>query len=111
MVQAGEPTPEALLEALKDGQFYSSQGPTIEHVGIDGDRVIVRCSPARSIHAAGRPPLNRYVHAESGQTITEASFSIEAFAGESCRITVVDERGRRAWTNPFWLDAWGPGIG
>ena len=111
MVQAAEPTPEALLEALKDGQFYSSQGPTIEHVGIEDDQVVIRCSPVASIHAAGRPPLNRYLFAGDGQTITEASFPLEAFAGQSCRVTVIDERGKRAWTNPFWLDAYGPGIG
>ncbi|HEV2529152.1 MAG TPA: CehA/McbA family metallohydrolase [Thermomicrobiales bacterium] len=110
MVRAAELTPEALVEALKDGQFYSSQGPTIEDVSVDDENITIRCSPAASIHAAGEPPLNRFVHAEPGETITEATFPVQHFGGRSCRLTVVDREGRRAWTNPFWLDAYGPGL-
>ena len=111
MVQAESLTPEALLAALKVGRYYSSQGPTLEHVGIDGDQIVVRCSPCQSIHASGRQPLNRYAHAAPGTLLTEASFPVAHFDGYSCRVTIVDAQGLRAWTNPFWLDAYGPGIG
>ena len=104
MVRADALTPAALLASLRAGRYYSSQGPTIAHVGVDDGAITVRCSPAASIHAAGRPPLNRYHHAPDGGTVTEATFPAPAFAGDSCRITVVDRQGRRAWTNPFWLD-------
>jgi hypothetical protein len=111
MVRAKELSPEALLAALKDGHFYSSQGPTIEDVTVTDETITVRCSPAASIHAAGEPPLNRYVHAGDGETITEATFPIAYFGGRSCRVTVVDHEGRRAWTNPFWLEEFGPLVG
>lgn len=111
MVQADALTPEALLASLKEGRYYSSQGPTIEHIAIDDEEITVRCSPAASIHAAGRPPLNRYRHAEDGGAVCEATFPVEAFAGDSCRITVVDHDGKRAWTNPFWLEGRGAEVG
>lgn len=110
MVQAESLTPDALLGSLKDGHYYSTQGPTFDYVGIDGDQIVVRCSPVKSIHAAGRPPLNRFAHAEPGELLTEAAFPVSHFDGYFCRITIVDEHGMRGWTNPFWLDGYGPGF-
>jgi hypothetical protein len=110
MVRADSLEPGSLLQALKEGYFYSSQGPTLEYVGIENDEIVVSCSPVVSIHAAGRPPINRYAITDGEGPITSARFPLEPFAGNFCRITVIDERGRRAWTNPFWLDGYGPDI-
>jgi hypothetical protein len=41
MVKAEENEPEALLAALKRGDFYSSQGPELRDVRIEGDEVVV----------------------------------------------------------------------
>lgn len=96
MVRAEEPEPEALLAALKAGHHYSSRGPEIHDVAVEGDRVRVECSPAAAVYASGRPPAAVY---ERGDGLTACALPLERFGGSWFRITVVGEDGRRAWTN------------
>lgn len=99
-VKAADLTPAALLAALKAGHYYSSQGPTIESIEIDNGTLRVTTSSARLIVVSGRAAASRVVR---GPAVTEAALSVEPFAGSYCRVTVVDESGRRAWSNPIWL--------
>ena len=41
--------PEALLEALKTGHYYSSQGPQIHELSISGKELTIACSPVDTI--------------------------------------------------------------
>lgn len=100
-VRATALDPELLLAALKAGDFYSSQGPEIHEVHLDGDQIRIACSPARSIFVTGYGSIGRH---QTGEGITSAAFPLGPFRGSYCRITVVDAAGRRAWTNPIWLD-------
>jgi hypothetical protein len=93
--------PESLLAALKAGQFYSSQGPEIHDVQIDARRLRVSCSPVAHVYLSGKAPLARQIH---GTDITTCEFSLEPFRDSYARITVIDEHGKRAWSNPFWPD-------
>ena len=102
-VRADALEPAALLAALKAGDFYSSQGPEIHDVTVDpaADRITVACSPAASVHVIGRGAPNRWARTDG---ITEAEFPLAPFAAHYFRVTVIDDQGRRAWTNPIWLD-------
>jgi hypothetical protein len=103
-VKAERLEPAALLAALKAGQFYASQGPLIHDVRLDGDCLKVACSPARAIFVAGPRSLSARVH---GAGLTAAGLSLERFREQKaayCRVTVLDAAGRRAWTNPIWLE-------
>ena len=93
--------PEALLSALKAGEYYSSTGPRILDIDlIPGDKVTVRFSPVDRIFFTGHGSHTQVVH---GEEITEAEFSLQRLApGEYYRITVRDANGGRAWTNPIW---------
>lgn len=104
MVKAEENAPEALLAALHAGAYYSTQGPEITDIRIDGDALIVSCSPASAIIAAGPVSDNRRQHASAGEPgLTGARLDLAPFKGNWCRVTVVDDHGRRAWSNPLWL--------
>lgn len=103
MVKAQENTPEALLAAMKRGDFYSSRGPVIEAIDIDGDVVHITSSSARGIMVLGRGSRAEYVD-YADQPNTGATLPLARFAGDWCRIVVVDAAGRQAWTNPIWLD-------
>jgi hypothetical protein len=94
--------PDALLAALKAGHFYSSQGPELRDVAVAGNQLRVACSPAEAIYLGGRgsPRAARF-----GEGLTRAEFALAPFDGGYCRVTVVDGAGRRAWSNPIWLDA------
>lgn len=101
MVRARDNTPEALLDALKDGAFYASQGPRIHSVDLTGETLEVACSPAASIILAG--PLGWRERA-IGNGLTAARFEIDADHGGWRRLIVRDALGRRAWSNPMWID-------
>jgi hypothetical protein len=100
-VRAERLEPDALLRALHDGAYYSTQGPRIEDVEADGDRVHVRCSPARAIALTGIHGWRSAV-AEGEPTLTEATLDLAKLRSPYWRLTVTAEDGTRAWTNPVW---------
>lgn len=105
MVKAEANEPDALLAALKSGAYYSSTGPELRNVALDGDDLVIECSPARDVIAVGRGSPSEVVWDESGQGLTEARLPLERFRkGGWVRATVVDGQGRKAWSNPLWLD-------
>jgi len=100
-VKADELTPEALLESLKTGHFYSSQGPKIYDIRVDGDEIAVECSPASVVVASGRGSRGEKA---LGTGMTGARLPLRRFKNAYFRVTVVDDHGRKAWSNAVWLD-------
>jgi predicted metal-dependent phosphoesterase TrpH len=100
MVKAWENEPEALVEAMKRGLFYSSQGPEIFEFSLDDDGVDVRCSPSVNIALVGRG--TRAVHC-AGAEMSRARLPIDKFSGDWFRLVVADAAGKLAWTNPVWF--------
>ncbi len=93
--------PDSLLEALKQGHYYSSTGPQIFDVQFAADnKLIVRCSPASRVFVTGAGYMARHIY---GNGISEAEFDLSGFKSPYCRITVRDAQGKRAWSNPIWL--------
>jgi hypothetical protein len=112
-VRASERSVEAVLDALRTGAFYGSQGPVLEEIRRDGDAVVVRCTPCRSVTLVSGKTTGAAVHAgrlgyrhagaiteRAGDLVTGARLSIPP-AARYARIELVDEQGRRAWSNPF----------
>ena len=92
----------SILKALESGRFYSSTGPEIRLFAIDGDEAVIETSPVReAVFINGTRP-NRFVRAENG-LITSARVKLQDKT-KYIRATVVDEFGRRAWTNPIFID-------
>lgn len=100
-VRAASLDPQALLDALKAGHFYSSQGPEIHDIRITGDEMHVACSPATALYLTGRGSIRQAYY---GEALEEGTFSLARFRGDPCRVTVLDSAGKRAWSNPIWLD-------
>lgn len=103
MVKSQENTPEALLEALKAGEFYSSTGPMIHDIRINGHTIEVDCSEVATITVqgagAGAPAL-------CGENMTTGSLGFERLKDSPwIRVTVIDHAGKRAWSNPIWQNA------
>jgi hypothetical protein len=99
MVKARANEPDALLAALKAGQFYATQGPAIHDITWEENSVEITCSPAASIMVLGRG-------SRAAQSVapfqTRARLSIAALrAGGFARVVVADAQGRRAWSNPI----------
>ncbi len=101
MVKAEENSPEALLDALKRGDYYSSQGPELRGIEIDGRNIRVQSSAAASIVVMGQGSAAKAVH---GASLTEGVIPLDRFHGSPwIRVSVIDRAGRRAWSNPIWL--------
>jgi hypothetical protein len=100
-VRAEALTPDALLAALKAGDYYTSQGPLIHDIELDETHLRVACSPVTSVYLTGRAERSQRRH---GHGLVDAVFPTVDFRGSYCRVTVVDQFGRRAWSNPIWFD-------
>lgn len=97
--------PDALLSSLKAGRYYSTQGPEMSELILEGERLRVETGEAYAISLSGggdRWQSGSERHGEVGAPITEAEFDLAPFRGSYCRVTVVDEAGKRAWSNPVW---------
>jgi hypothetical protein len=106
MVKTADGTTSGIIEALLAGSFYSSSGPTLEGVTFAPDSVTVRCSPCQAVHVVcPAPGCGSTTHhlARDGGPYTEVSLYASP-EWNPIRIECVDERGRKAWTNPFWRD-------
>ena len=103
MVNAEECTPGAILAALRAGNFYASCGPTFEAIEWDGERVRLRCSPVQVARLVGPKWHGERVGAFDGTLVREASFAIPA-GWEYAYLEIEDEGGRRAWSNPLFID-------
>ncbi|NUB43560.1 phosphotransferase [Fertoebacter nigrum] len=101
MVKAEVNEPEALLVALKAGQFYSSQGPEIRDIRISADAVEVDCSAAAAVIVQGSGTAAKALH---GESMTTARMALDRFRDTPfIRVTVVDRAGKKAWSNPYFF--------
>jgi hypothetical protein len=109
-VKAESLEPEALLAALKAGQFYASQGPRLIDVEVRRDEVTVVCSPVNAIAlvTGTSRAISRVGRQLTGATLEVAEATRQAWVDPGAipwfRVVVVDAAGRRAWTNPIWVD-------
>ncbi len=101
--------PDSLLEALKSGDYYSSQGPQINSISMSVDELQIECSPVDTIIVAGGTSRSA---AETGRSISRASIDLTQLErgftipdpSPWLRVTLIDANGKRAWTNPIWRD-------
>lgn len=102
MVKAEAREPEALLQALKLGHYYSTQGPQIHDIRQEDDDLVVECSAADAVFLQGRG--SRAVQV-LGTDLTRVRLPASKLGKTSFwRVTVVDAQGKRAWSNPLWRD-------
>lgn len=101
MVKAEENRPDSLLEALKAGDYYSSQGPDFHDIACDGDRIEVAMSAVSRVIVQGQGSASRVV---IGETMTRAEIALSGRLAASpwLRVTLADAAGKRAWSNPIW---------
>ena len=117
MVRAAERSHESVLAALRDGSFYGSTGPEIRQVEVDDGFVSVECSPAASVTLASsrgrgaRANAGRLGYQKDAQILARDDRGLithvrleRPYQVPYGRIEVADADGRRAWTNPLWIE-------
>ncbi|HEU5363853.1 MAG TPA: CehA/McbA family metallohydrolase [Gaiellaceae bacterium] len=115
-VRATERSREAVLAALRAGDFYSSTGPEIRGVEVSDDEIVVRCSPAAAVTLycgrtrgarandgrLGYPNLSRVLERTDDGAITAVALQRPWDGGRYGRVEVRAADGTKAWTNPLW---------
>ncbi len=108
-VKAQSLDPQELLNALKAGHYYSSQGPELHDIKLNGKEIEIICSPVDTITVVCG--VSRTC-VKTGKAITSASFDLANLdqgwllkkPSPWFRVTVIDHAGKRAWSNPYWWD-------
>ena len=100
MVKAQQNKPDSILESLKEGSFYSSQGPEFVDIEINSETAEVQSTPVSTVIVQGQG--SAYV-AQHGKAVDSAELSLERLKNSPwLRVTVIDQYGKRAWSNPIW---------
>jgi hypothetical protein len=114
---------EAVLDALRDGACYGSNGPRLLGIEVLDDAVEVRCSEAATVRLRSGPWDGCSAHAAPNRMewrggVTERGDGGLAVAARFeypefwrwARVEVVDADGRMAWSQPFRLPGEEPGL-
>ncbi|MFA6714183.1 MAG: hypothetical protein WC082_02245 [Victivallales bacterium] len=101
-------TVEALLNALRTGAYYASCGPEIKKFKIEDNQVKLRCSEVEKVNLMANGFGQGYrIWAPENEGITEAEVSLDTRNIKNwpfVRCFVTDKFGRKAWTNPIFLN-------
>lgn len=91
-----------ILENIGAGNFYSSMGPAIHSVEVDGQRIRVRTSAVIEgrFRGASLDPLVTIL----GDGVSQFDYTVEGHE-QYVRFECVDELGLGAWTNPVCIQA------
>jgi len=102
MVKAAELTPAAIVNALDQGQFYSSTGIEIEDYQVDETLITLKVKQISDtkyrIQFIGK-------YGKTLQEDTENSATYRLKGDEMyVRVKIMDSNGNRAWTQPVWIN-------
>lgn len=100
MVKAEKCDKNHILDAMINGNFYSTMGPEIYDFGMkDDNTAYISCSSVNEVHFITYPARGK---ANFGSDIKEMEYTLKG--GEQyIRVEVIDSNGKRAWTNPIFF--------
>lgn len=103
MIMPEEFTYDSVIDAMEKGEMYSSMGPEIKEVSMEGNKIHIECSEVEKIlvFTGNKAPKRKF--APINETITSADFEIDDRA-KFVRVSVVDKFGRAADTRGFFRD-------
>ena len=98
MVNSAEKTQESLMKAIREGNFYASQGPVIKQISRSGSRIEVECEGAAEavFYSNCIWCADRYQN-EPGEHI---SYEIK-YPDRYVRVELIGRDGKKAWSSPF----------
>jgi len=104
MVKSEDASVAAVLRSLQAGLFYSSMGPEVHLVSADEAGVVVQTSPVVRIDFVAKSSRGAQFRGSPEAPLREARYRWSG--GERyLRVQATDAQGRRAWTNPLYVEA------
>tara|TARA_Y100001936_G_scaffold192972_1_gene192417 strand:- start:342 stop:770 length:429 start_codon:yes stop_codon:yes gene_type:complete len=100
MVAADNLSEISILNALKNGQYYSTTGIEIFEFEMNNSKVNIQCSPSNQVCIVGQGAKSM---SQNGKNITNAEFDLTDYPSKCFRVSIADDSGNFAWTNPVWF--------
>ncbi len=92
-----------VVAALERGEYYSSTGPEIIALYLEDGKIHIECSPSSEIYLKTNNRNGGAVFADE-KPVTHAEFALSDKLHDYFRLTVMDGKGRCAWTNAYYIE-------
>ena len=102
VVNASELSREAVLTAIKHGNFFSSCGPEFKSITFDGKFLNIESTPVQFVRLVGPASCGERIGSFDGQLVTQASMELPD-DWKYAYMEIEDEKGNRAWTNTLFV--------
>ena len=103
MVNTDKLTYSNVIDALLNGDFYSSTGPEIYELSVEENKVKIKCSFVKDIALSTEGRRAKRKYNTDGTLINEAEFEICPEDGYF-RLDLCDQFGNHAWTQAYFID-------
>ncbi len=104
MIYPKEFTYGGVIEAMENGEMYSSMGPVFHEISLDGDKLHIECSDVSHIVVYTGSKTPDFLHsAGDGDSLSRADFTVDKQA-RYIRVSIRDAQGRWADTRGFFMD-------
>ena len=114
MVKAEKLEYATVIDALERGDFYASTGPEIHELSIEDGKLRVVTSPAASVILSTERRFSKRVDAKEDEPLTVAEFDLTAYleqtqsaerkADSYVRVTVLNGKGKTAWSRAYRVE-------
>ena len=108
MILAEDKSPQSIMKALANGDFYATQGPEIKSLSYENGIFRATFSPAARVmvmtnRGRGVGSCVEDVCGVLAKTATEVEINIAKWRkpGDYFRLQICDDKGRYAWSNPI----------
>lgn len=105
VVKCREFTEAEIINSLREGNFYSSQGPEIYEIGIIESLLRIKCTPLKKVEIYSDGEKVKVLSSARGKLTSVWEIPIHDIVKGSAnyfRVELKDEKGKVAWTNPFF---------
>ncbi len=100
MVNAADCTQQEILESIRLGNFYATQGPEFKTIEYGENTVTVETSPVTYVRLIGPRRTGKWIHALGKKPICRAEFELPR-SWPYVRLEIEDAAGKMAWSNPL----------
>jgi len=99
MAKLPELTEEAVMDAIKSGNFYASNGPVIHDISLKDGMISVSTSEVKRINFVANVSSGESFTAMGDELLTNAQYRIRG-SEKYVRVECFDKDGNTAWSNP-----------
>ena len=96
-------TREGIINAMKCGAFYSTQGPGFTSLSVSDSHIQIECTPVKQVRWRTFGRVGYVHHAGEGNQLTTSRLPERFKADTFVRVELIDRDGKKAWSNPFFL--------